>query len=85
MKEFTYQIQDSLGIHARPAGQLVKLAQSFASNITICRGDKQASLKKLFALMGLGVRQGERVSVTIEGDDEAEALETIERFFRENL
>ena len=85
MKEFTYQIQDSQGIHARPAGQLVKLAQGFASGITIQRGEKQASLKKLFALMGMGVRQGETVTVTAEGPDESEATAVLEQFFRENL
>lgn len=85
MKEFTYQIQDSQGIHARPAGQLVKLAQGFASSITIQRGEKQASLKKLFALMGMGVRQGETVTVTAEGPDESEAAAVLEQFFRENL
>ncbi len=85
MKTFAYTIKDALGIHARPAGMLVKQAAEFQSEITISAKGKQASLKKLFALMGLGVRQGDTVKITVEGTDEAEAADMLEKFFEEKL
>ena len=46
MKEFKYVITDELGIHARPAGLLVKEAKQFASTITLACGEKKAAAKK---------------------------------------
>lgn len=85
MKEFKYVITDPEGIHARPAGVLVKKANEFAAKITIQRGGKSADAKRIFAVMGLGVKQQEEITVTVEGDDEAEAAEAMEQFLKENL
>lgn len=85
MKEFTYTIQDELGIHARPAGLLVKEAAKFSSTIKINKDGKEADLKRLFALMGLAVKQGNEVKITAEGDDEAAAIEALEAFMKANL
>lgn len=85
MKQFTYTIKDELGIHARPAGLLVKEATRFASTITIDNGSKKADVKKLMALMMLGVKQGHEVTVTVEGEDEEAAAAGIEAFLKENL
>ena len=54
MKEFTYVITDKEGIHARPAGELVKLAKSYASSVSVIKKGKKADAKKVFGLMGLG-------------------------------
>ena len=51
MKEFTYTIRDEYGIHARPAGLLVKLAKGYASCITLARGGDTCDLKRLMPLM----------------------------------
>ncbi|NBH36254.1 HPr family phosphocarrier protein [Clostridiaceae bacterium] len=56
MKTFEYVIKDELGIHARPAGSLVKEAKQFMSKITIQKGDKVVKASKLMALMGMGVK-----------------------------
>lgn len=85
MKEFNYVVKDELGIHARPAGLLVKEAGKFESVITIKKGEKSADAKRLFALMGLGVKQNDEVVVTAEGADEAEAIAAVEEFFNTNL
>ena len=70
MKQFTYTINDELGIHARPAGLLVKLAKKYASKVTIEKDGKTCDMRKLMAVMGLGIKQGETITVTVEGDDE---------------
>jgi len=85
MKEFTYTITDEQGIHARPAGMLVKQAAKYMSTIKIVKGQKSADAKRLFGLMGLGVKTGEDVTVTVEGADEDIAVKELETFFEENL
>lgn len=85
MKEFTYKICDELGIHARPAGVLVKKAGEFSSEIIMYKGEKSADMKRLFALMSLGVKQGDTVRVTVSGDDEDKAVAEIESFLKNNL
>ena len=85
MKSFTYTIKDEVGIHARPAGLLVKKAKEFESVITVDRNGKTASATMLMALMGLGVKCGETVTVTVEGSDEEKAAAEMEKFFSENL
>lgn len=85
MKEFTYKICDEVGIHARPAGLLVKKASEFVSDITIFKDERSADAKKLFAVMGLGVKKGDTVRVEISGADEEDALAGTEKFFKDNL
>ena len=70
MKEFSYVITDREGIHARPAGLLVKEANRFASSITLAKGDKTGDAKRIFAVMGLAAKKGETLTVTVEGSDE---------------
>ena len=85
MKEFTYVITDTEGIHARSAGELVKKAKEFTSSISIFKEGKKADAKKLFGLMGLGVKQGMEITVQVEGDDEEAAAAAMETFLKENL
>ena len=84
MKQFTYTIQDSMGIHARPAGLLVKAAAAF-KDTTIEISSKKADVKRIMAIMSMGVKQGAEVTVTCEGADEDAAAEAMEKFFKENL
>jgi phosphocarrier protein HPr len=85
MKEFKYVVTDPEGIHARPAGLLVKQAAGYASDIKIAKGEKSADAKRIFGVMGLGVKSGEEVTMTVEGDDEDKAIIELEQFFNENL
>ncbi len=85
MKTFDYTIQDQQGIHARPAGELVKLAKQFQSKIEIGKDGKSVDCKKIFGIMGLGAKKDHVVTFTIEGEDEEQALEAIQKFMAENL
>ena len=84
MKEFQYTIQDPMGFHARPAGALVRAAKAYTSKITIACGEKSAQLTRLMAVMALGIKQGQTVTVTIDGPDEDRALEDLQAQFRAN-
>lgn len=85
MKEFKYVITDPEGIHARPAGILVKQAAGYQSTVKIAKGEKSADAKRIFGVMGLGVKTGEEVTITVEGADEDTAVAELETFFKENL
>ena len=85
MKTFEYTITDELGIHARPAGELVKVTKQFASTIKIECNGKSADAKRLIAVMSLGAKQGHKVTVTVDGGDEADAVKALEEFFKKML
>ncbi len=85
MKKFDYTIQDEVGIHARPAGLLVKETKKYESKVTVAKDGKSAEATKLMALMSLGVKCGETVEVSVEGADEEAAYDGIKAFFEANL
>ena len=85
MKTFDYTIKDELGIHARPAGMLAKTAKLLDSEITITKGEKTVGATKLMALMGLGVKCGDTITVKANGGNEEAALEAIRSFLESNL
>jgi phosphocarrier protein len=85
VKTFQYQITDAVGIHARPAGLLVQEAKKYGSKIMLQVNGKSAEAAKLMALMSLGVKQGQTVTVSVEGADEDEACRGMKDFFRKNL
>ena len=85
MKEIKYIITDPEGIHARPAGLLVKAAKEFACDIKIAKDGKAMNCKAIFGVMGLGVKKGEEVTITFDGEDEDKACETINAFMQANL
>ena len=58
MREFKYVVTDPEGIHARPAGELVKAVKAFSSDIKIAKGGKAMNCKAIFGIMGLAVKKG---------------------------
>lgn len=85
MKQFSYTVRNKMGIHARPAGLIVKLAKGLESRVTIEMGEKSADAKRLIALMSLNVLQGDTVTVFVEGAREAADCGEMEKLFLENL
>ncbi len=87
MKEFNFVVQDEKGIHARPAGMLVKEAGKCASDIKMAKvgGGVPVNMKSTMAVMSLEVKKGQEVVVTIEGADEEAAAEKIEQFMKDNF
>ena len=77
MKQIEYIIQSPVGIHARPAGMLVNTAGKFSSEITVSTGGRQASARKLFALMKLGAKQNDTIRICANGPDEDEAIQAV--------
>lgn len=85
MRTFTYIIKDELGIHARPAGLLVKEARKYESRITISYQGKTVEATRLMALMGMGIKCGQEITVEVQGPDENTACDGIRTFLELNL
>ena len=87
MKKINYTVTAEAGIHARPAGLLVKKAASFKSNIKILHEQRgsEADLKRLMAVMALGVKQGDSIVLSVDGEEEEEAADALEAFLKENF
>ena len=77
MPEREVKIVNKLGIHARPAAEIVKTAGKFKSNITIVRDDLEVNAKSIMGVMMLAAGQGSEVELEVEGNDEAQAAEAI--------
>ncbi len=87
MVSFDYLVQDKMGLHARPVGLMVKAVKPYANaKITIRLGEKEVDARRMFAIMGLQVKQGETITITVDGENENEIADTILDIFRsENL
>ena len=85
MKELRYVIQDTLGIHARPAGLLVKKLQEYKSDIKVGRPEQMVDAKRIFGVMNLGMKCGEEMVLTFDGPDEDTAALEAEAFLQANL
>ncbi len=80
-----YTITDPAGIHARPAGNLKKIADGYDCEITVFAHGKRASAGSLIGLMNLGVREGDTLVVTAKGRDAQEAIREVEAYLRRSM
>ncbi len=83
MKKLTHTVTDKNGVHARPAGVLVKAADGFRSLITISCSGRSSDCKKLLRIMAMGIKHGEVIEICADGEDEDEAIEAIGEVIRE--
>lgn len=70
-------IKNRLGLHARAAGELVKVAAKFQSGIQISKDGQSVDGKSILGLMMLAAAQGSQIVVAVDGDDADNALEAI--------
>lgn len=85
MEEYALTVQNPLGMHARPAGMLVKLSKSYRSTIEIQKGGQSVNVGRILAVMGLGIQQGDEITFTVSGADEREAMAQVREICREIL
>ena len=77
MVERSVQVQNSHGIHARPAAEIVKVAARFRSAITIIRDDLEVNGKSIMGVMMLAAECGATIMIRAVGDDEAAAADAL--------
>jgi phosphocarrier protein HPr len=85
MKNFEFTLAVENGLHARPAGQLVKLCQSLKSSIKILKGQKEADAKRMFSVMKLDAHKDDMIQFVIEGETETADAQALQKFCREDL
>ena len=78
-------IVNKLGLHARAASHLVKVASGFASRVTLERAGASANAKSIMGLLLLAAAKGHTVTVRADGPDEQEALAAVEALVRDRF
>lgn len=73
------------GIHARPAGVLVKEAAKFNSNVLILFNEKTIQAKSILNVMAAAIKCGSEIEIQCDGDDEQEALDTIVKLIEDGM
>ncbi|MEX1186544.1 MAG: HPr family phosphocarrier protein [Gemmatimonadaceae bacterium] len=77
MIERQVQIMNRLGLHARPAAEIVKTAAKFQSNITLTRDDLEVNGKSIMGVMMLAAEFGSTITLRADGSDEEQAVEAL--------
>ncbi|MGM0600912.1 MAG: HPr family phosphocarrier protein [Candidatus Rifleibacteriota bacterium] len=77
MKRKEVEIKNKLGLHARPASLLVKLAGKFESEIQIVKDDTEINAKSILGVMMLAAGPGQSITISADGSDEDEAIDAI--------
>lgn len=77
MPEREAKIVNKLGIHARPAAEIVKAAGKFTSNITIVRDDLEVNAKSIMGVMMLAAECGATITLRANGEDAEAALDAL--------
>ncbi len=84
MKELNAKIIDPVGLHARPASELVQIASKFDSDVSLIANGKTANAESIISIMALGVKCGDEITIQAEGSDEASAIKEIENKLKES-
>lgn len=71
------EIVNPTGLHTRPGKQFVQEAKKYPCDISIKKGDTEANAKSLLKLLKIGVSQGDRITITCDGEQETEALASL--------
>ncbi|OLF67381.1 phosphocarrier protein HPr [Levilactobacillus brevis] len=77
MEKREFYVTAETGIHARPATLLVQAASKFNSEVSLQYQDKSVNLKSIMGVMSLGVGQNAEITITTDGDDEADAMNAV--------
>jgi phosphocarrier protein len=78
-------INNSTGLHARPATLLVKEASKYKSDISLVHGSSEINVKSVMGIMSMGLTAGTEVEIIVDGIDENEALDGIVALFKSNF
>lgn len=82
MKTEKVEVINRLGIHARPAAQIVKAASLYDCNLTLTVDEDSVNAKSIMGVMTLAACKGSIIEVTADGEDENEALQSITEIIR---
>jgi len=87
-KSFEITVTHEVGLHARPAAMFVKQASQFKSKIMVenlSRGSKSVNARSILSVLSIGVNQNDKIRLTIEGEDEDQAMEALHNLISGNF
>lgn len=79
MERYEFVLDNTHGLHARPAGMMVETCSGFSSEINISKGDIKVNGKSMLGILRLAASKGDTLLIEIEGDDETDALNAIKQ------
>ena len=82
MINFTYKISDAMGLHARPAGMMVKILSKHKEIVKLIFNSKEVDGKRLYQVMSLGAKFGDEITITVEGENESLVKDEILQLFK---
>ena len=86
MQQFTYIIKADFAMHFGPAGRLANLASYYAdTEATIEMGTRMANISKPMKVATMGIRKGDKVTVTCDGPSEVELLDVLYQYFEDHM
>ena len=85
MEVHTFTIQNRLGLHARAAALLVKTANRFASEVTLEKDGLEVNGKSIMGILMLAASKGSKITLKVEGEDSAQAIQTLSKLFEDRL
>ncbi len=77
MIEQKVTIKNSLGLHARPSAQFVKIASKFKSDVYLSKNDREVNGKSIMGVMTLAAEMGSVLTIKVDGHDEKKAIEAL--------
>ena len=85
MLEFTSRVNNKIGMHLRAAGEFVKLANRFSSDVFVIKNDRKANGKSILGLASLAIGRGAEITIQIDGQDEEAAKVALEELIAKNF
>ena len=86
MKQFTYLIQSEFAMHFGPAGRLADIARTYPDTTAILEmGERTANISRPMKVATMGIRKGDKVTVTVDGPSETEMLDVLYQYFEDTL
>lgn len=73
-------IKNKFGLHARPAAKFVLFAKGFKQTVTVIKGEKSAPATSLIGILSLGITQGDRVRIAVQGENAEQVLDQVSEF-----
>ncbi len=78
-------IENKLGLHARAAAQIVKTSNSYSSKVMISKDGLEVDGKSIMGIMMLAAAKGSSILLSVQGKDEHEAVEGLEKLFKDKF
>ena len=86
MQKFTYIIENDFAMHFGPAGRLAEIAKIYSDcTATLTMGNREANISRHMKVATMGIRKGDAVTVTVEGESEVEMIDVLYHYFEDHM